>query len=168
MDQILAQGLWAVRGIYGVLYTIRVENATAIFQTAWLFYGRRGGFFGRQGCFFQRGEAFAPKSFPSRGRCRRRRRKRCRIGSQFLSTDAKTERMTPLPQAGCHPPLEGRDFARSPFRRTQKRNEDHLFRHPACGRRRMPPSPRGEGPFACRFVPASCRSVLLSSRIPQG
>ena len=31
MDQILAQGLWAVRGLYGVLYTIRVENATAIF-----------------------------------------------------------------------------------------------------------------------------------------
>ena len=27
--------------------------------------------------------------------------------------------------AGCHPPLKGRDFARSPFRRTQKRNEFH-------------------------------------------
>ena len=27
--------------------------------------------------------------------------------------------------AGCHPPLEGRDFTRSPFRRTQKRNEFH-------------------------------------------
>ena len=25
--------------------------------------------------------------------------------------------------AGCHPPLKGRDFTRSPFRRTQKRNE---------------------------------------------
>ena len=25
--------------------------------------------------------------------------------------------------AGCHPPLEGRDFTRSPFRRTQKRDE---------------------------------------------
>ncbi|MBQ2327583.1 MAG: hypothetical protein II382_00200, partial [Oscillospiraceae bacterium] len=25
----------------------------------------------------------------------------------------------------CHPPLEGRDFARSPFRRTQKRDEFH-------------------------------------------
>ena len=47
--------------------------------------------------------------------------------------------------AGCHPPLEGRDFARSPLRRTQKRNENHLSRHPACGGRRMPPSPRGEG-----------------------
>ena len=47
--------------------------------------------------------------------------------------------------AGCHPPLKGRDFARSPLRRAQKQNENHLFRHPACGGRRMPPSPRGEG-----------------------
>ncbi len=50
--------------------------------------------------------------------------------------------------AGCHPPLKGRDFARSPFRRMQKRNEDHFFRHPACGGRRMPPSPQGEGFYA--------------------
>ena len=27
--------------------------------------------------------------------------------------------------AGCHPPLKGRDFARSPFRRAQKRDEFH-------------------------------------------
>ena len=27
--------------------------------------------------------------------------------------------------AGCHPPLKGRDFARSPLRRAQKRNEFH-------------------------------------------
>ena len=93
-------------------------DGVVVFQTAWLFYGRRGGFFGRQGCFFQRGEAFAPKSFPSRGRCRRRRRKRCRIGSQFLSTDAKTERMTPLPSSGLREtpdatlPSRGGIFAR--------------------------------------------------------
>ena len=71
------------------------------------FFGRHGCFtdgavvfFGRQGCFFQRGEAFAPKSFPLRGRCRRRRRKRCRIGLQFLSMDAKTGRKSPLPSSG--------------------------------------------------------------------
>ena len=46
------------------------------------------------------GTSSAPKSFPSRGRCRRRRRKMCRIGSQFLSTNAKSERMTPLPSSG--------------------------------------------------------------------
>ncbi len=37
---------------------------------------------------------------PSRGRCRRRRRKRCRIGSQILSTDANAERKSPLPSSG--------------------------------------------------------------------
>ncbi len=40
------------------------------------------------------------QSFPSRGRCRRRRRKRCRTGSQFLSTNAKAERRSPLPSSG--------------------------------------------------------------------
>ena len=135
MDQILAQGLWAVRGIYGVLYTIRVENATAIFRTAWLFYGRRGGFFRTAGLFFSaRGSVrsqvlplegkvspqateevsyrkavrsdgrengtSSTQSFPLRGRCRRWRRKRCRTGSQFVSTDAKAERRSPLPSSG--------------------------------------------------------------------
>ena len=58
------------------------------------------------------------QSFPLRGRCRRRRRKRCRIGSQFLSTDAKTERMTPLPSSGLREapdatlPSRGGIFAR--------------------------------------------------------
>ncbi len=42
----------------------------------------------------------SPKSFPLRGRCRRRRRKRCRTGSQLVSTNGKTERMTPLPSSG--------------------------------------------------------------------
>ena len=134
----------------------------------------------------ENGTSSTPKSFPSRGRCRRRRRKRCRIGSQPVPTDAKAEQV-PLPvlplegkvspqateevsyrkaasfdecksgtkitssvirlagDAGCHPPLKGRDSARSPLRRAQERNENHLFRHPACGGRRMPPSPRGEG-----------------------
>ncbi len=46
------------------------------------------------------GTSSAPKSFPSRGRCRRRRRKRCRTGSQFLSTNAKAERGSPLPSSG--------------------------------------------------------------------
>ncbi len=91
--------------------------------------------------------------------------------------------------AGCHPPLEGRDFyaqlvskdaksGRSPppspsprgegvaagdgrgvvpksalLRRMRKRNDAHLSRHPACGRRRMPP--QGEGSFARRSVPAT-------------
>ena len=71
------------------------------------FFGRHGCFtdgavvfFGRQGCFFQRGEAFAPKSFPLRGRCRRRRRKRCRTEKQYLSTDAEAERRSPLPSSG--------------------------------------------------------------------
>ena len=40
------------------------------------------------------------QSFPSRGRCRRRRRKRCRTEQQLLSTNAKAERMTPLPSSG--------------------------------------------------------------------
>ena len=40
------------------------------------------------------------KSFPLRGRCRRRRRKRCRTGLQFLSTNAKAERKSPLPSSG--------------------------------------------------------------------
>ena len=103
------------------------------------------------------GTSSTPKSFPLRGRCRRRRRKRCRTGSQFVSTDAEAQRKSPLPSsgsrgtpdatlpsrggilravrsdgrrsatkitspvirlagdAGCHPPLKGRDFARSPF-----------------------------------------------------
>ena len=46
------------------------------------------------------GTSSAPKSFPSRGRCRRRRRKRCRTGSQFVSTDAEAERKSPLPSSG--------------------------------------------------------------------
>ncbi len=46
------------------------------------------------------GTKITSKSFPSRGRCRRRRRKRCRTGLQFLSMDAKTGRMTPLPSSG--------------------------------------------------------------------
>ena len=40
------------------------------------------------------------QSFPLRGRCRRWRRKRCRTGSQFVSTDAKAERRSPLPSSG--------------------------------------------------------------------
>ena len=71
------------------------------------FFGRHGCFtdgavvfFGRQGCFFQRGEAFAPKSFPLRGRCRRRRRKRCRTKKHFVPSDAITERRSPLPSSG--------------------------------------------------------------------
>ena len=40
------------------------------------------------------------QSFPLRGRCRRRRRKRCRTGSQFVSTDAEAERRSPLPSSG--------------------------------------------------------------------
>ena len=46
------------------------------------------------------GRSPPPKSFPLRGRCRRRRRKRCRIGSQFLSTDAEAQRISPLPSSG--------------------------------------------------------------------
>ena len=64
----------------------------------------------------------------------------CESGAKYTSSVIRL-----AGDAGCHPPLKGRDFTRSPFRRTQKRNEDHLFRHPACGRRRMPPSPQGEG-----------------------
>ena len=71
------------------------------------FFGRHGCFtdgavvfFGRQGCFFQRGEAFAPKSFPLRGRCRRRRRKRCRTKKHSVPSDAITERRSPLPSSG--------------------------------------------------------------------
>ncbi len=50
------------------------------------------------GC--KNGTSSAPKSFPLRGRWRRRRRKRCRTGSQFLSTDAEAERKSPLPSSG--------------------------------------------------------------------
>ena len=39
-------------------------------------------------------------SFPLRGRCRRRRRKRCRTGSQSVPADAKAERRSPLPSSG--------------------------------------------------------------------
>ena len=46
------------------------------------------------------GTSSAPKSFPLRGRCRRRRRKRCRIGSQLAPTDAEAERRSPLPSSG--------------------------------------------------------------------
>ncbi len=46
------------------------------------------------------GTSSTPKSFPSRGRWRRRRRKRCRTEQQFLSTDAKAERKSPLPSSG--------------------------------------------------------------------
>ena len=46
------------------------------------------------------GTSSTPKSFPSRGRCRRRRRKRCRTGSLFVSTDAEAERRSPLPSSG--------------------------------------------------------------------
>ncbi len=146
------------------------------------FFGRHGCFtdgavvfFGRQGCFFQRGEAFAPKSFPLRGRCRRRRRraqKRDEFHPQVLPLEGKvspqaTEEVSyriavsfdecesgtkitssVIRLAGrdalCIPPRKGRDFTRSPLRRAQKRNENHLFRHPACGGRRMPPSPQGD------------------------
>ena len=100
------------------------------------------------------GRSPPPKSFPLRGRWRRRRRKRCRTGSQFLSTNAKAERRSPLPSSGLREtpdatlPSRGGIFTRSPLRRAQKRNENHLFRHPACGGRRMPPSPQGEG-FLC-------------------
>ena len=46
------------------------------------------------------GTKITPKSFPSRGRCRRRRRKRCRIEKQLLSTDAEAQRKSPLPSSG--------------------------------------------------------------------
>ena len=67
------------------------------------------------------------QSFPSRGRCRRRRRKRCRTGSQFLSTNAKAERSTPLPSSGLRGtpdatlPSRGGIFTRSPLRQAQNR-----------------------------------------------
>ena len=61
------------------------------------------------------------QSFPLRGRCRRWRRKRCRTGSQFVSTDAKAERpsrggilrvdLFPFPDEPCRSP--------SAFRRTE-------------------------------------------------
>ena len=45
-----------------------------------------------------------------------------------------------------------------------RRNEVHLFRHPACVRRRMLPSPQEEGSFLRRSVPATCRTVPPGSR----
>ena len=71
------------------------------------------------------------QSFPLRGRCRRRRRKRCRTDMQSAPNGRRSATKITSPvirlagDAGCHPPLQGRDFARSPFRRTQKRNEFH-------------------------------------------
>ena len=50
------------------------------------------------GC--ENGTKSTPKSFPLRGRCRRRRRKRCRTEKQYLSTDAEAERRSPLPSSG--------------------------------------------------------------------
>ena len=67
--------------------------------------------------------------------------------------------------AGCHPPLEGRDFTRSPLRRVQYRNENHLFRHPACGGRRMPPSPQGEG-FCAQLVSTDAKTGRVSPPSP--
>ena len=108
------------------------------------------------------GTKSAPKSFPSRGRCRRRRRKRCRIEKQYLSTDAKMGRVplpSPSPRGEGVAAGDGRGVVpdRSFFRRMQKRNEDHLFRHPACVRRRMPPSPQGEG-FCAQPVPMDAKT----------
>jgi hypothetical protein len=48
----------------------------------------------------ENGTKSAPKSFPLRGRCRRRRRKRCRTGSQLVSTGAEAQRRSPLPSSG--------------------------------------------------------------------
>ena len=77
--------------------------------------------------------------------------------AQSAPTDAEAERSTPLPSSGLREtpdatlPSRGGIFTRSPFRRTRKRDENHLFRHPACGGRRMPPSPQGEG-FCAQLV----------------
>jgi len=100
------------------------------------------------GC--ENGTNGTPKSFPLRGRCRRRRRKRCRTESQSVPRDAKAERMaprSPSPRGEGVAAGDGRGVVPKsiPFRRMHKRNEDHLFRHPACVGRRMPPSPQGEG-----------------------
>ena len=78
----------------------------------------RGGILRAAGSDGRKNGTSSTQSFPLRGRCRRRRRKRCRIGSQFLSTDAKTERMTPLPSSGLREapdatlPSRGGIFAR--------------------------------------------------------
>ena len=115
MDQILAQGLWAVRGIYGVLYTIRVENATAIFRTAGLFFSARG--------------SVRSQVLPLEGKVSPQATEEvsyriavsfdgCKNGTKITSSVIRL-----AGDAGCHPPLEGRDFARSPLRRTQKRDE---------------------------------------------
>ena len=131
MDQILAQGLWAVRGIYGVLYTIRVENATAIFRTAWLFYGRRGGFFRTAGLFFSARGSVRSQVLPLEGKVSPQATEEvsyriavsfdgCKNGTKITSSVIRL-----AGDAGCHPPLKGRDFTRSPLRRTQKRNEFH-------------------------------------------
>ena len=44
----------------------------------------------------------------------------CESGAKYTSSVIRL-----AGDAGCHPPLEGRDFTRSPLRRTQKRNEFH-------------------------------------------
>ena len=144
MDQILAQGLWAVRGIYGVLYTIRVENATAIFRTAWLFYGRRGcfsdgmvvlrtarWFFRTAGLLFSARGSVCPQVLPLEGKVSPQATEEVsyRIAVSFdgckNGTNDTSSVIRLAGDAGCHPPLKGRDSARSPLRRAQKRNEFH-------------------------------------------
>ena len=86
------------------------------------------------------GRSPTPKSFPLRGRCRRRRRKRCRTGSLYVSTDAEAQRKSPLPSSGLREtpdatlPSRGGIFSRSPFRRMQKRNVVHLHVLPLEGK----------------------------------
>ena len=44
----------------------------------------------------------------------------CKSGTKITSSVIRL-----AGDAGCHPPLKGRDFTRNPFRRTQKRDEFH-------------------------------------------
>ena len=94
--------------------------------------------------------------------------------AQPVSTDAKTGRVpppSPSPRGEGVAAGDGRGVVPicSPLRTAQKRNEDHLSRHPACGRRRMPPSPPGEG-FYAQPVPMGAKPgrVPLPSPSPRG
>ena len=102
------------------------------------------------------------QSFPLRGRCRRRRRKRCRTKKQSVPSDAQAERRSPLPSSGLRGtpdatlPSRGGIFARSPLRRAQKRDEFRSQVLPLEGK--VAPQATEEVPYQKAFRSVGCTS----------
>ena len=94
-----------------------LRTARWFFRTAWLFFSARG--------------SVRPQVLPLEGKVSPQATEEvsyriavsfdgCKNGTKITSSVIRL-----AGDAGCHPPRKGRDFARSPFRRTQKRNEFH-------------------------------------------